>query len=118
MMGLGSRHTGPEVGGTHAARGPASRPALLGHGFRVPLGGMAPKARAEGPHLPPLRGAAQTGRAWTAALRNLQPLLPAGRLTLPHSGWAPKYFPPAVKREINGRLQDKVMFGSDYPVLA
>jgi hypothetical protein len=33
------------------------------------------------------------------------------------SGWAPKYFPESLKREIKGRLQDKVMFGSDYPVL-
>lgn len=31
------------------------------------------------------------------------------------SGWAPKYFSPALKREINGRLQDKFFFGSDYP---
>lgn len=31
------------------------------------------------------------------------------------SGWAPKYFPESLKREINGRLQDKFMFGSDYP---
>jgi hypothetical protein len=31
------------------------------------------------------------------------------------SGWAPRYFPDALKREINGRLQDKFMFGSDYP---
>jgi len=31
------------------------------------------------------------------------------------SGWAPKYFPDSLKREINGRLQDKFMFGSDYP---
>lgn len=31
------------------------------------------------------------------------------------SGWAPKYFPDTLKREINGRLQDKLMFGSDYP---
>jgi len=31
------------------------------------------------------------------------------------SGWAPKYFPEAVKRDMRGRLQDKVMFGSDYP---
>ena len=30
-------------------------------------------------------------------------------------GWAPKYVPPEVKREIRGRLQDKFMFGSDYP---
>lgn len=31
------------------------------------------------------------------------------------SGWAPKYFPESLKKEINGRLQDKFMFGSDYP---
>ena len=31
------------------------------------------------------------------------------------SGWAPRYFPDSLKREINGRLQDKFMFGSDYP---
>ena len=31
------------------------------------------------------------------------------------SGWAPKYFPEALKKDIKGRLQDKIMFGSDYP---
>ena len=34
------------------------------------------------------------------------------------SGWSPRYFSPAFKKEVNGRLQDKFMFGSDYPVLA
>jgi predicted TIM-barrel fold metal-dependent hydrolase len=33
------------------------------------------------------------------------------------SGWSPRYFSDALKREIRGRLQDRVMFGSDYPVL-
>lgn len=33
------------------------------------------------------------------------------------SGWAPKYFPESLKKDIRGRLQDKVMFGSDYPSL-
>ena len=33
------------------------------------------------------------------------------------SGWAPKYFPELLKKDIRGRLQDKVMFGSDYPSL-
>ena len=45
-------------------------------------------------------------------------LLHKANVVMETSGWAPKYFPPALKREINGRLQDKVMFGSDYPVLA
>lgn len=31
------------------------------------------------------------------------------------SGWAPRYFPESLKRDIRGRLRDKVMFGSDYP---
>ncbi len=31
------------------------------------------------------------------------------------SGWAPKYFPDSLKRDVRGRLRDKVMFGSDYP---
>ena len=33
------------------------------------------------------------------------------------SGWAPKYLPDSVKRDMRGRLKDKVMFGSDYPSL-
>lgn len=33
------------------------------------------------------------------------------------SGWAPKYFAASIKRDMKGRLQDKVMFGSDYPSL-
>ena len=31
------------------------------------------------------------------------------------SGWAPKYFPAQLKVDMRARLQDKVMFGSDYP---
>ncbi len=34
------------------------------------------------------------------------------------SGWAPKHFPPQLKVDIRGRLQDKIMFGSDYPSMA
>ena len=32
-------------------------------------------------------------------------------------GWSPKAFPPSLRREIAGRLQDRIMFGCDYPVL-
>jgi predicted TIM-barrel fold metal-dependent hydrolase len=32
-------------------------------------------------------------------------------------GWSPKTFSAALKREIGGRLQDRIMFGCDYPVL-
>jgi predicted TIM-barrel fold metal-dependent hydrolase len=33
------------------------------------------------------------------------------------SGWSPKYFPPQLIRYANSLLQDKVLFGSDYPVI-
>ena len=32
-------------------------------------------------------------------------------------GWGPRQFTPALKKEIRGRLQDRVMFGCDFPVL-
>ena len=34
------------------------------------------------------------------------------------SGWSPKYFPPLLVRYANSLLQDKVLFGSDYPVIS
>ncbi len=34
------------------------------------------------------------------------------------SGWAPRYFPPEVTREIGGRLKQQTLFGSDYPFLS
>ena len=33
------------------------------------------------------------------------------------SGWSPKYFPDALVRQANSLLQDRVLFGSDYPLL-
>ena len=33
------------------------------------------------------------------------------------SGWSPKYFPPQLVQYANTLLQDKVLFGSDYPLL-
>jgi uncharacterized protein len=32
-------------------------------------------------------------------------------------GWSPKYFAPDLKVEIGRRLQDRVLFGNDYPLL-
>jgi uncharacterized protein len=32
-------------------------------------------------------------------------------------GWSPRYFTPDLKLEIGRRLQDRVMFGADYPLL-
>jgi len=33
------------------------------------------------------------------------------------SGWSPKYFPSPLVRAANSYLQDKVLFGTDYPLL-
>jgi hypothetical protein len=33
------------------------------------------------------------------------------------SGWSPKYFPPQLVRYANSLLQDKVLFGTDYPLI-
>jgi hypothetical protein len=33
------------------------------------------------------------------------------------SGWSPKYFPPILVRYANSILKDRVLFGSDYPVI-
>jgi predicted TIM-barrel fold metal-dependent hydrolase len=33
------------------------------------------------------------------------------------SGWSPKYFPPQLVRYANSLLRDKMLFGSDYPVI-
>jgi predicted TIM-barrel fold metal-dependent hydrolase len=33
------------------------------------------------------------------------------------SGWSPKYFPPQLVRYANTLLKDKVLFGSDFPVI-
>ena len=33
------------------------------------------------------------------------------------SGWSPKYFPPQLVRAMNSLLQEKVLFGTDYPLL-
>jgi predicted TIM-barrel fold metal-dependent hydrolase len=33
------------------------------------------------------------------------------------SGWSPKYFPPQLVRAADSFLQDKVLFGSDFPLL-
>jgi hypothetical protein len=33
------------------------------------------------------------------------------------SGWSPRYFPPQLVRYANSLLKDRVLFGSDFPVL-
>ena len=33
------------------------------------------------------------------------------------SGWKPRYLPPGVLSYLNGTLQDRFLFGTDYPML-
>jgi predicted TIM-barrel fold metal-dependent hydrolase len=42
-------------------------------------------------------------------------LLHKGNAYAENHGWAPKYIPEEIKKEVNSRLQDKYMFASDYP---
>ena len=34
------------------------------------------------------------------------------------SGWSPKYFPEELVRYANGQLKHKMLFGSDFPLIA
>jgi uncharacterized protein len=39
------------------------------------------------------------------------------RVYIDLSGWSPKYFPPQLVRYANSLLREKVLFGSDFPVI-
>jgi len=56
--------------------------------------------------------------AWPWQDEMIAVLLHKGNFFNELSGWSPKYFTPQLKREIAGRLQDKFMFGTDYPTLS
>jgi len=59
--------------------------------------------------------AAHPGWPWVEEMTAVA--LHKGNVYWEMSGWAPQYFPGSLKRDSRGRLQDKVMFGSDYPSL-
>jgi predicted TIM-barrel fold metal-dependent hydrolase len=59
--------------------------------------------------------AAHPGWPWSEEM--IAVALHKGNVSWELSGWAPKYFPESLKRDIKGRLKDKIMFGSDYPSL-
>ena len=40
-----------------------------------------------------------------------------GNLYMDLSGWAPRYLPPLVVHYARTLLQDKVMFGTDWPLI-
>ena len=54
---------------------------------------------------------------WPAVEQTTAVVLHKGNVYWQMSGWAPKHFPGNLKVDIRGRLQDKIMFGSDYPSL-
>ena len=57
--------------------------------------------------------AAHPGWPWVEEMTAVA--LHKGNVFWEMSGWAPKYFAESLKRDIKGRLTDKIMFGSDYP---
>jgi uncharacterized protein len=57
--------------------------------------------------------AAHPGWPWTEEL--IAVAIHKRNVSIDISGWAPKYFPQALKHDMERRLRDKVLFGSDYP---
>jgi uncharacterized protein len=57
--------------------------------------------------------AAHPGWPWTDELIAI--LLHKKNVSVDISGWTPKFVPEALKYDMRRRLQDKIIFGSDYP---
>ncbi len=55
--------------------------------------------------------------AWPWTDEQIAVALHKSNVYLDLSGWSPRFIPEALKREVNTRLQDKVLFGSDYPYI-
>ena len=55
--------------------------------------------------------------SWPWQEEQLAVALHKGNVYLDLSGWSPKYFSPSLVQYANTLLQDKVMFGSDYPMI-
>lgn len=60
--------------------------------------------------------AAHFGYPWHLEL--LAMALHKTNINIDISGWAPRYIPTEVMRDMKGRLQDQFVFGSDYPFIA
>ena len=56
---------------------------------------------------------AHPGWPWTEEA--IAVLLHKSNVFMDVSGWRPKYIPEPLKHEMNRRLQDKILYGSDYP---
>jgi len=97
-----------DVGTTGMGAGlPGGLGARIRHAHPLALDELA----ADFPHLTIV--AAHPGWPWVDEMTAVA--LHKGNVFWELSGWAPKYFPDALKKDIKGRLQDKIMFGSDYP---
>ena len=57
--------------------------------------------------------AAHPGWPWTEEL--IAVAIHKANVSIDVSGWGPKYVPAPLKHDMQRRLQDKVLFGSDYP---
>lgn len=68
---------------------------------------------ADFPHLTII--GAHPGWPWTDEL--LAMAVHKGNVYIDLSGWAPKYFPPMLVQYTRTMLQDKVLFGTDWPLL-
>ena len=55
--------------------------------------------------------------AWPWTEEQIAVALHKSNVYMDLSGWSPRFIPEPLKREINTRLQDKVLFGSDYPYI-
>jgi len=55
--------------------------------------------------------------AWPWHDEQLAVMRHKGNVYMDLSGWAPKYFPESVVQNANTLIQDRVFFGSDFPVL-
>ncbi|MCE2464202.1 MAG: amidohydrolase [Dehalococcoidia bacterium] len=55
--------------------------------------------------------------AWPWTDEQIAVTLHKANVFLDLSGWLPRFIPENLAREVNTRLQDKVLFGSDYPYI-
>jgi len=56
--------------------------------------------------------------AWPWQEKQLAVLVHKPNVYMDLSGWSPKYFQPSLVQYANTIIQDKVLFGSDYPVIS
>ena len=74
---------------------------------------LAPKVAADFPELKII--SAHPTWPWTA--ESLAIARHKANYYIDLSGWAPKYFPAELVHNVNTLLQDKAMFGSDWPAI-